>query len=186
MLAMNSLSVYLGNVFISSSSLKNSGYKLLIDFLFLSSLWICHLMPIGLPRCHQLHCCFSELFFSLCFQDFSLCFGFQQFDHVVSKYDYVCIFPILGSLQFLGIFKLMVFIKFRKFGPLLCTQIFASVFISSFFLSLHYTCIGTPDIVLQLSDTMLIFLQYFSSLFNLNNFCSYLTDFFLCTFNVCC
>lgn len=37
--------------------------------------------------CHQLHCCVSELFFSLCFQDSSLCFGFQQFDHVVSKYD---------------------------------------------------------------------------------------------------
>ena len=38
-----------------------------------------------------------------------------------------------------GIFKLMVFIKFRKFGPLLCTQIFASVSISRVNINTDYS-----------------------------------------------
>lgn len=113
-LATNSFSFCLSvNIFILPEFLKDrfANIELLVDSFFPWALWQCYptalwpplfvlksqlLISLGFP--HKWH-----LFYSACFQDFLIVFGFQHFYCHVSICGYLWVYPTWDSLSFLGV-----------------------------------------------------------------------------------
>ena len=121
---------------------------------------VCFIVPLP-PTSTYTH--YNILVFSDSFQNFLLVFGFQQFDCDVPTYGFSLCWSFFEFVELFG-FMSPYFSHLAIFLP--SYYFFKTTFPSPILLFLLF------DIILQLSEVLLIFLSWFSSLFlRWNNFC---------------